>query len=183
MMPLDFRCVGCLLPTKGWQHVPPTSDSLSASSPSLRPNRAWIIAADHPSRRAEFSPPQAQRTLRIRLPGAGDTENHLAAALARVPWEIARPRADAQTLGERNLLVRVVHDMPAPVTASPGRSCSIGPAHRHHAGPGRGGAAGGGCLVAAAPCRPARARGAGCRNPRPRLDQRARRRPGKPRPD
>ncbi|MBL8422069.1 MAG: CHAT domain-containing protein [Candidatus Accumulibacter phosphatis] len=59
---------------------------------------------------------QAQRTLRIRLPGAGDTGNHLAAALARVPWEIARPRADAQTLGERNLLVRVVHDMPAPAS-------------------------------------------------------------------
>ncbi|EXI76668.1 MAG TPA: CHAT domain-containing protein, partial [Candidatus Accumulibacter phosphatis] len=59
---------------------------------------------------------QAQRTLRIRLPGAGDTGNHLAAALARVPWEIARPRADAQTLGERNLVVRVVHDMPAPAS-------------------------------------------------------------------
>lgn len=59
---------------------------------------------------------QAQRTLRIRLPGAGDTENHLATALARVPWEIARPQADAQTLGERNLLVRVVHDMPAPAS-------------------------------------------------------------------
>jgi hypothetical protein len=47
------------------------------------------------------------------LPGAGYTENHLAAALARVPWEIARPSADRETLGERNLLVRVVHDMKA----------------------------------------------------------------------
>jgi tetratricopeptide (TPR) repeat protein len=54
---------------------------------------------------------QAQRTLRIQLPGATEEENHLAAALARVPWEIARPAADQPTLGERNLLVRVVHDM------------------------------------------------------------------------
>jgi tetratricopeptide (TPR) repeat protein len=56
---------------------------------------------------------KSPRTLRIQLPGAGDTENHLAAALARVPWEIARPSANAETLGERNLLVRVVHDMQA----------------------------------------------------------------------
>lgn len=56
---------------------------------------------------------QSPRTLRILLPGATDTENHLAAALARVPWEIARPKIDAETLGERNLLVRVVHDMQA----------------------------------------------------------------------
>lgn len=34
---------------------------------------------------------ESQRTLRIRLPGATQKENHLAAALARVPWEIARP--------------------------------------------------------------------------------------------
>lgn len=60
---------------------------------------------------------ESQRTLRIQLPGAGETENHLAAALARVPWEIARPSADQETLGERNLLVRVVHDMQAPASA------------------------------------------------------------------
>ena len=59
---------------------------------------------------------QSQRTLRIQLPGAGDTENHLAAALARVPWEIARPQPDAPTLGERNLLVRVVHDRQPPAS-------------------------------------------------------------------
>jgi tetratricopeptide (TPR) repeat protein len=59
---------------------------------------------------------QSPRTLRIQLPGAGDTDNHLAAALARVPWEIARPTADDQTLGERNLLVRVVHDMQPPAS-------------------------------------------------------------------
>lgn len=66
-----------------------------------------------------FSPlwtSESQRTLRIQLPGAGDTENHLAAALTRVPWEIARPSAEAETLGERNLLVRVVHDMQAPAS-------------------------------------------------------------------
>ena len=57
---------------------------------------------------------ESQRTLRIQLPGAAEAENHLAAALARVPWEIARPNPDADTLGERNLLVRVVHDMQAP---------------------------------------------------------------------
>ncbi len=63
---------------------------------------------------------ESQRTLRIQLPGATEEENHLAAALARVPWEIARPSADKPTLGERNLLVRVVHlaqeDMAAPMT-------------------------------------------------------------------
>jgi tetratricopeptide (TPR) repeat protein len=58
----------------------------------------------------------SQRTLRIQLPGATDTENHLAAALARVPWEIARPSANLATLGERNLLVRVVHDMMTPAS-------------------------------------------------------------------
>ncbi len=61
---------------------------------------------------------ESQRTLRIQLPGATEEENHLAAALARVPWEIARPSADKETLGERNLLVRVVHDMAAPMTQS-----------------------------------------------------------------
>src|SRR5436309_2517807 len=59
---------------------------------------------------------EAQRTLHIQLPGATEAENHLAAALARVPWEIARPAADRPTLGERNLLVRIVHDMAAPAT-------------------------------------------------------------------
>jgi tetratricopeptide (TPR) repeat protein len=59
---------------------------------------------------------EAQRTLRIQLPGAGDEANHLAALLARVPWEIARPSADRPTLGERNLLVRVVHDVAEPPT-------------------------------------------------------------------
>ena len=57
-----------------------------------------------------------QRTLRIRLPGATEEENHLAEALARVPWEIAQPAVDKPTLADRHLLVRVVHDMAAPAT-------------------------------------------------------------------
>ncbi len=60
--------------------------------------------------------PESQRTLRIQLPGATEVDNPLAAALARVPWEIARPAADRPTLGERNLLVRVVHDMQPPAS-------------------------------------------------------------------
>jgi hypothetical protein len=59
---------------------------------------------------------KSQRTLRIQLPGATEEENHLAAALARVPWEMARAAADQSTLNERNLLVRVVHDRAAPAT-------------------------------------------------------------------
>lgn len=49
------------------------------------------------------------RTLRMQLPNASAETNHLAAALASVPWEIARPAADQPTLGERNLQLRVVH--------------------------------------------------------------------------
>ena len=60
---------------------------------------------------------EAQRTLRIQLPAASEDENHLAAALARVPWEIARPAASQPTLGERYLLVCVVHDMAASATS------------------------------------------------------------------
>lgn len=59
--------------------------------------------------------PVNQRTLCLRLPGATQEQNTLAAALSRVPWEIARPSRGQQTLGERNLLVRVVHDGPEPV--------------------------------------------------------------------
>jgi hypothetical protein len=60
--------------------------------------------------------PDSPRSLRIQLPAASEEENLLAAALARVPWEIARPSADKPTLGERNLLVRVVHEMKEPST-------------------------------------------------------------------
>lgn len=59
---------------------------------------------------------ESQRTLRIQLPGATEEKNLLAAALARVPWEIARPSPGQPTLGERNLLVRVVHDMKNPAS-------------------------------------------------------------------
>ncbi|MGH9842095.1 MAG: CHAT domain-containing protein [Blastocatellia bacterium] len=65
---------------------------------------------------------ESQRTLRIQLPGATEAENLLAAALARVPWEIARPASDKPTLGERNLLVRVVHE----TAASPTRPLEFG---------------------------------------------------------
>jgi hypothetical protein len=58
----------------------------------------------------------SQRTLRIQLPGATEADNHLAAALARVPWEMARAAVDQPALGERTLLVRGIHDMAAPVT-------------------------------------------------------------------
>lgn len=58
--------------------------------------------------------PTSQRTLRIQLPGATTEENLLVAALARVPWEIARPSPQQPTLGERHLLVRVVHDRREP---------------------------------------------------------------------
>lgn len=61
--------------------------------------------------------PESHRTLRIRLPGAGDDENPLVAALARLPWEIARPRPEAESLFERNLVVRVVHESAPPSSA------------------------------------------------------------------
>ncbi|MCP5352828.1 MAG: CHAT domain-containing protein [Chromatiales bacterium] len=60
--------------------------------------------------------PLSQRTLRVQLPAAGEYENPLAAQLARVPWEIARPNTRAGTLTERNLLVRVVHSMQPPAS-------------------------------------------------------------------
>lgn len=56
---------------------------------------------------------KSERTLRIQLPGATQEDNHLAAGLARVPWEIARASIEQNTLGDRNLVVRVVHDMKA----------------------------------------------------------------------
>jgi len=59
---------------------------------------------------------QSQRTLRIQLPGAMEAGNPLAAALARVPWEIARSGPNEPTLSQRNLLVRVVHDVQAPAS-------------------------------------------------------------------
>ena len=72
---------------------------------------------------------ESPRTLRIQLPGATEDENYLAAALARVPWEIARPAADKPTLAERHLLVRIVHDMQAPATLAlalePGESLRV----------------------------------------------------------
>ncbi len=60
--------------------------------------------------------PQSQRSLRVLLPRAKEEGNPLGAALTRIPWEIARPSPNHETLGERNLLVRVVHDMEEPAT-------------------------------------------------------------------
>lgn len=82
--------------------------------------RLGVVIAERLLGRAIFEPlwrPKDRRTLRIQLPGAADEDNPLAAALARVPWEIARPKPDAETLGERNLLVRIVHDMARPASA------------------------------------------------------------------
>jgi len=58
------------------------------------------------------------RTLLIRLPATAN--DPLAAALARVPWEIARARADEPPLLERNLVVRAVTDDTAALVAEGG---------------------------------------------------------------
>ena len=63
----------------------------------------------------------AQRSLRITLPDF-DQHNqhnqHYCAALARVPWEIARPSLDQPTLQEKNLLLHVVHENQASIVQS-----------------------------------------------------------------
>ncbi len=58
--------------------------------------------------------PRNQRHLRVQLPGATAERNPLSAALTRIPWEIARPSSAQETLAERNLSIRVVHDMQEP---------------------------------------------------------------------
>ena len=55
---------------------------------------------------------EAQRTLRVELPGASEEENHLAAALARVPWELARtpsawPTPSASSWRSRRCCTRI----------------------------------------------------------------------------
>jgi tetratricopeptide (TPR) repeat protein len=60
--------------------------------------------------------PVSHRTLSIRLP-AGDEQAHpLAAALAHVPWELARPSVGERTLAERNLVVRIQPSGDAPAS-------------------------------------------------------------------
>jgi tetratricopeptide (TPR) repeat protein len=54
----------------------------------------------------ELTRTRQRRTLLVRLPPTGD--DVLAAAFARVPWEIARPALTAPALMERNLVVRVI---------------------------------------------------------------------------
>lgn len=69
------------------------------------------------------------RTLRISLPGAVDADNHLAAALTRVPWEIARLRKHHETLADRHVLVRIVHEQPPsasrPIPLDPGQELRV----------------------------------------------------------
>jgi hypothetical protein len=48
----------------------------------------------------------SQRTLRIQLPGAIEADNHLAAALARVPWESRNPLSGSADGGEPGTAVR-----------------------------------------------------------------------------
>jgi len=55
-----------------------------------------------------------QRTLRVRLPPAAHQGDHLAAALARVPWEIARLDPAQPTLAEKNVLIRALSAGPEP---------------------------------------------------------------------
>lgn len=52
---------------------------------------------------------QTPRTLHIQLPGASGDEADLSTLLTRIPWEIARPSAGRQTLGERNLRICITH--------------------------------------------------------------------------
>jgi tetratricopeptide (TPR) repeat protein len=52
-----------------------------------------------------------QRTLCVHLPAVTGEQDSLAATMARVAWEIARPDALSKTLGEHNLLVRVTHTL------------------------------------------------------------------------
>jgi len=71
--------------------------------------------------------PLSERTLEVELPTASDP-NDLAAALARVPWEIARRERGTQTLADRALLVRVVHPSGAastPLPLGPGESLRV----------------------------------------------------------
>ncbi len=70
-----------------------------------------------------FSPlwqPVSQRTLSIRLPAGEEQAHPLAAALARVPWELARPSAGEKTLAERNLVVRIQPPADAPSSDAAG---------------------------------------------------------------
>ncbi len=60
----------------------------------------------------------AQRSLRITLPDFDQHNQHYCAALARVPWEIARPSLDQPSLEEKNLLLHVVHESQASIVPS-----------------------------------------------------------------
>ncbi len=68
-----------------------------------------ILAAQHPG--------VHHRSLLVRQPAA--LEDRLAAAFARVPWEIASPAAGQSALFERNLVVRVETPGASPAWAPP----------------------------------------------------------------
>ena len=55
---------------------------------------------------SELTKTHVRRTLAVKVPSS--TDNLLAAAFARVPWEIARPASDQPALTERGLAVRVI---------------------------------------------------------------------------
>jgi tetratricopeptide (TPR) repeat protein len=59
-----------------------------------------------------------QRTVLVRLPDPSGDD--LAAAFARVPWELARAPGDERTLLDRNVVVRA-----APAGATPGRESAV----------------------------------------------------------
>jgi hypothetical protein len=63
-----------------------------------------------------------QRTLLVKMPPTREDQpenDRLAAAFARVPWEIARPADGAQALYENNLVVRMESPVPTPADAPP----------------------------------------------------------------
>ena len=67
---------------------------------------------------AELTATRARRTLQVRIPGSGDDDparDALAAAFARVPWEIAESETTGRTLMDHYLVIRVITDaMPDP---------------------------------------------------------------------
>lgn len=70
-----------------------------------------------------------QRTLRLRLPAAEVDTDYLAAAFARVPWEIARLSPQDATLAEKNVLVRALgggdEPRPEPLSLQPGEPLRV----------------------------------------------------------
>jgi len=71
---------------------------------------------------AKLAPGVRQRTLLVKMPPTREDQpenDRLAAAFARVPWEIARPADGAGALYENNLVVRMESPVPIPADAPP----------------------------------------------------------------